>query len=53
MNQILPVQFRREAVHSHVWKLHPEADLGVPLAVSSMDWEGAAYTDTDRKQGGV
>lgn len=31
--------------------LHPEADLGVPLAVSSMDCEGAAYTDHDRKQG--
>jgi hypothetical protein len=24
----------------YVWKLHVEADLGVPLAVSAMDWEG-------------
>ena len=32
-------------------EISPEADLGVPLAVSSMDCEGAAYTDHDRKQG--
>ena len=23
----------------HVWKLHTEADLGVPLAPSAMDWQ--------------
>jgi RNA polymerase II-associated factor 1 len=40
---------RNAVERQYVWKIHPEADLGVPLAVSAMDWEGAAYTDPDKK----
>ncbi|KAL7529790.1 hypothetical protein ACHAXR_003155 [Thalassiosira sp. AJA248-18] len=39
----------RNAVESqYTWKLHPERDLGVPLAVSAMDYEGC-YIDPAKK----
>jgi hypothetical protein len=39
---------RNAVERQYVWKLHVEANLGVPLAVSAMDWEGC-YTDPDIK----
>ena len=41
---------RNAVEQQYVWKLHPPTDLGVPLAVSAMDWEGC-YTDPERKEG--
>ncbi|KAL3802246.1 hypothetical protein HJC23_001790 [Cyclotella cryptica] len=38
---------RNAVERQYVWKLHAEKDLGVPLAVSAMDWEGS-YTDPDK-----
>ena len=38
---------RNAVERQYVWKLHAEADLGVPLAVSAMDWEGC-YTDPEK-----
>mmetsp|Transcript_848 Transcript_848/g.1531 ORF Transcript_848/g.1531 Transcript_848/m.1531 type:complete len:637 (-) Transcript_848:165-2075(-) len=41
----------RNAVEKrYVWKLHCEGDLGVPLAVSALDYEGC-YADPDKKGG--
>ncbi|KAL7467085.1 hypothetical protein ACHAXS_007354 [Conticribra weissflogii] len=43
----------RNAVEKrYVWKLHCEADLGVPLAVSALDYEGC-YVDPTKKGGGL
>ena len=43
---------RNAVERQYVWKLHAKADLGVPLAVSAMDWEGGCYVDPERKEGG-
>eukprot|EP00571_Detonula_confervacea_P006795 CAMPEP_0172315734 /NCGR_PEP_ID=MMETSP1058-20130122/26109_1 /TAXON_ID=83371 /ORGANISM="Detonula confervacea, Strain CCMP 353" /LENGTH=613 /DNA_ID=CAMNT_0013029885 /DNA_START=27 /DNA_END=1868 /DNA_ORIENTATION=+ len=39
---------RNAVENQYTWKLHPERDLGVPLAVSAMDYEGC-YTDRGNK----
>eukprot|EP00579_Thalassiosira_antarctica_P008264 CAMPEP_0201880896 /NCGR_PEP_ID=MMETSP0902-20130614/11371_1 /ASSEMBLY_ACC=CAM_ASM_000551 /TAXON_ID=420261 /ORGANISM="Thalassiosira antarctica, Strain CCMP982" /LENGTH=610 /DNA_ID=CAMNT_0048408997 /DNA_START=50 /DNA_END=1882 /DNA_ORIENTATION=+ len=39
---------RNAVENQYTWKIHPERDLGVPLAVSAMDYEGC-YTDPAKK----